>query len=119
MSYFHTLKLGDKLMDIKRGEIYFAELGNDNIGSEQSGTRPVLIIQNNIGNRYSPTVIVACVTSKIFKNEIPTHVKWENSLILCEQIKTIDKVRLRTKIATLNEFTMERVNKALRLSIGL
>ena len=106
-------------MDIKRGEIYFAELGSDNIGSEQSGTRPVLIIQNNIGNRFSPTVIVACVTSKIFKNEIPTHVRWENSLILCEQIKTIDKSRLGYKIGALQAGDLEKVNRALRLSIGV
>jgi len=117
-------------MDVRRGEVYYADLGDDNVGSEQHGTRPVLIIQNNIGNKYSPTVIVACITSKIFKNEIPTHVRCslpdgsgtlrsENSLILCEQIKTIDKTRLKSKIAALTENEMARVNKALRLSIGL
>ena len=104
-------------MEYKRGEIYYADLGNDGIGSEQNGMRPVLVIQNNIGNRYSPTVIVACITSKIFKNEIPTHVRWEQSLILCEQIKTIDKSRLRDRVGTLTPSLTEKVNKALRLSI--
>jgi len=114
-------------MTPKRGEIYFANLGNDNIGSEQSGTRPVLIIQNNIGNHYAPTVIVACITSKIYKNNIPTHVRLEkevyglneDSLILCEQIKTLDKMRLGGKIATLTPYDEARVNRALKLSLGL
>jgi len=110
-------------MDIKRGEIYFADLGDANVGSEQSGFRPVLIVQNNIGNKFSPTVIVACVTSKIFRNEIPTHVRIKidntDSLILCEQIKTIDKSRLRNKIAELSNIDQIRVNSALRLSLTL
>jgi len=114
-------------MEIKRGEIYFADLGNCNVGSEQSGTRPVLIVQNNIGNRFSPTVIVACITSKIFKNTIPTHVRLdkgiygldEDSLILCEQIKTLDKTRLKTKICALTPYDEVRVDRALRLSLQL
>ena len=106
-------------MDIKRGEIYFADLGNENIGSEQSGTRPVLIIQNNIGNKYSPTVIVACITSKIFKNEIPTHVRIDQGLVLCEQIKTIDKTRLREKVTELRTSDIDKVNRAVKLSLGL
>ena len=106
-------------MDIRRGEVYFADLGGDNVGSEQSGTRPVLVVQNNIGNRFSPTIIVACITSKIFKNEIPTHVKWRGSLILCEQIKTIDKTRLRNKVAALTDSEMEHVNRAIRLSLSV
>ena len=114
-------------MEVKRGEIYFANLGEDNIGSEQSGTRPVLIIQNNIGNRFSPTVIVACITSKLYKNDIPTHVRIDknnygladDSLILCEQIKTLDKSRLSTKIATLTPHDEARVNAALRLSLAI
>ena len=106
-------------MDIRRGEVWFADLGNDNVGSEQNGTRPVLIVQNNIGNRFSPTVIVACLTSKTFKNEIPTHVKWRENLVLCEQIKTIDKTRLINKLATLTEFELERVNRAIRLSLSV
>ena len=116
-------------MEIKRGEVYFAHLGDSacNIGSEQDGYRPVLIIQNNIGNKYSPTVIAACMTTKIYKADIPTHVRLnrldygltEDSLVLCEQIKTIDKVRLRNKLAVLNPFDLSRVDKALRLSLEL
>jgi len=106
-------------VEYKRGEVYFADLGGDNVGSEQSGTRPVLIVQNNIGNRFAPTVIVVCITSKVFKNDIPTHVRWGESLILCEQIKTIDKTRLRDKVGVLTAGEMERVNRALRLSIAI
>jgi mRNA interferase MazF len=111
--------------EIRRGEIYFADLGTDNKGSEQNGTRPVLIIQNNIGNRYSPTVIVACITSRLYKNDIPTHVKLYkeqydlnyDSLVLCEQIKTIDKTRLISKVSQITYSDEQRVNSALRLSI--
>ena len=114
-------------MKIERGEIYFADLGSDSIGSEQSGTRPVLIVQNNIGNRFSPTVIVVCMTSRMFKNEIPTHVKLDgkrynlqdDSLVLCEQIKTLDKSRLLSRVGKLNLSDEQRVNNALRLSLGL
>jgi len=106
-------------MEVRRGEVYFANLGEDNMGSEQHGTRPVLIVQNNVGNRFSPTVIVACITSKMLKNDIPTHVRWGESLILCEQIKTIDKVRLRDKVAHLTELEMMRVNQAIRLSLAV
>ena len=103
-------------MEYKRGDVFYADLG-DGVGSEQNGTRPVLIVQNNVGNRYSPTVIVACMTSKLQKTSIPTHVAWEESLILCEQLKTIDKVRLLNKVATLTQVMMDRVNRALRVSI--
>jgi len=114
-------------MEIKRGDIYFADLGEANVGSEQAGFRPVIIIQNDIGNRFSPTVIVACVTSKTFKNSIPTHVLIdgasygleEDSLILCEQVKTLDKTRIRFKVASLNEYDIGRLNRALRLSLNL
>ena len=114
-------------MEVKRGEIYFAELGNDYVGSEQSGSRPVLIVQNNIGNKFSPTVIVACVTSKVYRNTLPTHVRLDktvygleqDSLVLCEQIKTIDKSRLRSKVAELRPTDTERVNRAIRLSVGV
>ena len=116
-------------MEVKRGEIYFAHLGNSNcnLNSEQEGFRPVLILQNDIGNKYSPTVIVACLTSKIYKNKIPTHVFLSaedyalncDSLILCEQIKTIDKIRLKNKIATINGFDQQRVDQAIKLSLGL
>jgi mRNA interferase MazF len=116
-------------VEIKRGDIFFANLGDSatNIGSEQSGIRPVLIIQNNIGNKYSPTVIVACMTSRIYKAEIPTHIKLNShdyelssdSLILCEQIKTIDKTRLRNYLTTLNSADQFKVDKALRLSLNI
>ena len=113
-------------MYIKRGEIYYADL-SPVIGSEQGGLRPVLIIQNDIGNKFSPTVIVACVTSKTFKNNIPTHVSLnrlayklqEDSLILCEQIKTLDKRRLGDLVTTLTPTDLERVNNALKLSLGI
>ena len=113
--------------EIKRGEIYFANLGETNVGSEQYGTRPVLIIQNDVGNRYSPTTIVACITSRMYKNQIPTHVKLEgnmyglgeDSLILCEQIKTLDKRRLLGKVVELNHSDMAKVDKALKLSMQL
>ncbi len=116
-------------MEVKRGEIYFANLGdsNYNINSEQEGFRPVLILQNDIGNKYSPTVIVACLTSKIYKNKIPTHVFLHaddytlncDSLVLCEQIKTIDKTRLKNKIATINSYDQQRIDHAIKLSLGL
>ena len=116
-------------MEVKRGEIYFANLGDAscNLNSEQEGFRPVLILQNDIGNKYSPTVIVACLTSKIYKNKIPTHVflSGENyqlncdSLVLCEQIKTIDKQRLHYKIATINAFDQQRIDRAVKLSLGI
>jgi len=113
--------------EFKRNQIYYANLGDFQTGSEQSGMRPVLIIQNNIGNKYSPTVIIACLTSKVFKNEIPTHVRINakeynlpsDSLILCEQIKTIDKSRLLNYIAALSDTDTKRVNAALRLSLTL
>ncbi|MDR0384203.1 MAG: type II toxin-antitoxin system PemK/MazF family toxin [Christensenellaceae bacterium] len=116
-------------MEVKRGEVYFATLGDSacNIGSEQEGYRPVLIVQNDIGNKYSPTVIVCCMTSKIYKTQIPTHVRLnafdygltEDSLILCEQIKTIDKMRLRNKLTELNKNDLQRVNTAIKLSLNI
>lgn len=111
---------------IKRGEIYFASL-NPVIGSEQGGLRPVLIIQNDIGNTYSPTTIVAAITSRMKRAKLPTHVEIKNSqselerdsVILLEQIRTIDKRRLQEKIATLDDEGMERVKKALEISLGI
>lgn len=116
-------------MEVKRGEIYFANLGDSscNLNSEQEGFRPVLILQNDIGNKYSPTVIVACLTSKIYKNKIPTHVHLNasdynlncDSLVLCEQIKTIDKSRLRHKMTVINSTDQQRIERAVKLSLGL
>ncbi|HHX76886.1 MAG TPA: type II toxin-antitoxin system PemK/MazF family toxin [Firmicutes bacterium] len=113
-------------MDVKRGYVYYADL-SPVVGSEQGGIRPVLIIQNDVGNRYSPTVIVAAITSQIDKAKLPTHVEVEagafgldkNSVVLLEQIRTIDKQRLREKTTELDEKIMKRVDEALKISLGL
>lgn len=112
-------------MDIKRGDIYYADLGPV-IGSEQDGIRPVLIVQNDIGNKYSPTIIALAITSKI-KLKLPTHIlikgiKYglpKDSVVLAEQIRTLDKSRLREKIGTLDKKTMEKVKEALKISFNL
>ena len=111
---------------IKRGDIFYAEL-NPVIGSEQGGTRPVLIISNDIGNRHSPTVIVAAITSKAqSKAKLPTHASAReceglerNSIVLLEQIRTIDKQRLERYVGTMPTEIMARVDKALVISIDL
>ena len=113
-------------MLIRRGDIFFADL-SPVVGSEQGGTRPVLVLQNNIGNQYSPTTIVAAITSQISKAKLPTHVEVtakssgleKNSVILLEQIRTIDKSRLSEKVTTLNEDAMGRINQAVEISLGL
>ena len=113
-------------MSIRRGEIFYAEL-NPVIGSEQGGTRPVLVIQNDIGNQYSPTTIVVAITSQISKAKLPTHVEVKakrsglerDSVILTEQIRTIDKSRLKEKVANLDEEVMLRVDEAIEISLGL
>lgn len=113
-------------MSIKRGEIYYAEL-NPVVGSEQGGTRPVLVIQNDIGNQYSPTTIIIAITSQISKAKLPTHVEVKSkrsglerdSVILAEQIRTIDKSRLKEKVAVLDEEVMLRVDNAIEISLGL
>lgn len=113
-------------MIVKRGDIYYADL-SPVIGSEQGGVRPVLILQNDIGNRYSPTVIIAAITSQINKAKLPTHVEItasdyalpKDSVILLEQIRTIDKRRMEEKIGHLSDETMEKVNEALTISLGL
>ncbi|SDH05156.1 mRNA interferase MazF [Alteribacillus persepolensis] len=111
---------------VKRGDVFFADL-SPVVGSEQGGVRPVLIIQNDIGNRFSPTVVVAAITAQIKKAKLPTHVEIDaakhrfdrDSVILLEQIRTIDKQRLTDKITHLDEDTMERVKEALEISLGL
>lgn len=113
-------------MIIKRGDIFYADL-SPVIGSEQGGIRPVLIVQNDIGNKYSPTVIAAAITSQINKAKLPTHIEinaleyglMKDSVILLEQIRTIDKQRLREKIGHLDDDTMVKVNEALGVSFGL
>ena len=110
---------------MKRGDVYYADL-SPVVGSEQGGVRPVLILQNNIGNKYSPTVIVAAITSKIGKSKVPTHVAigqakglTENSVALLEQLRTIDKQRLTDKITHLSNELMREVDIALRISLGI
>ena len=113
-------------MQIKRGDIYYADL-SPVIGSEQGGIRPVLIVQNDIGNKYSPTIIVAAITSQINKAKLPTHIEIsaeeyhlsKDSVILLEQIRTIDKRRLREKVGHLDDENMKKVNYALNVSFGL
>ena len=112
-------------MQIKRGDIFYADL-SPVIGSEQSGTRPILIIQNDVGNKYSPTVIGIPITSKI-KIKMPTHINIEqgkfglekDSVILVEQIRTLDKARLKEKVGSLDKKTMNMVKKAIEISCGL
>ena len=111
---------------VKRGDVYYADL-SPVIGSEQGGVRPVLIVQNDVGNKYSPTVIAAAITSQINKAKLPTHIEIDaqeyglskDSVILLEQIRTIDKRRLKEKIGHLDDELMERVNDALGISFGL
>ncbi|AGX02290.1 MULTISPECIES: type II toxin-antitoxin system endoribonuclease NdoA [Bacillaceae] len=113
-------------MIVKRGDVYFADL-SPVVGSEQGGVRPVLVIQNDIGNRFSPTVIVAAITAQIQKAKLPTHVEIDakrygferDSVILLEQIRTIDKQRLTDKITHLDDEMMEKVDEALQISLGL
>ncbi|WP_422122221.1 type II toxin-antitoxin system PemK/MazF family toxin [Planococcus sp. X10-3] len=113
-------------MIVKRGDVFFAEL-SPVVGSEQGGTRPVLVIQNDIGNRFSPTVIIAAITAQIQKAKLPTHVEIDakkygferDSVILLEQLRTIDKSRLTDKITQLDESLMEKVDEALEISVGL
>ncbi|MEG0771461.1 MAG: type II toxin-antitoxin system PemK/MazF family toxin [Clostridia bacterium] len=113
-------------MIVRRGEIYYADL-SPVVGSEQGGLRPVIIIQNNVGNKFSPTVIAAAITSQINKAKLPTHIELsaekygliKNSVILLEQIRTIDKQRLKEKIGLLDAKSMKAVDEALFVSFGL
>ncbi len=113
-------------MTVKRGDIYYADL-SPVVGSEQGGLRPVLIVQNDVGNKYSPTVIAAAITSQIGKSRLPTHIDVtadhfglsKDSVILLEQIRTIDKQRLKEKMGHLDENVMQKVNNAIGVSFGL
>lgn len=119
-------------MTVRRGDIYYADL-SPVVGSEQGGLRPVLIVQNDIGNRYSPTVIAAAITSRLSKNKLPTHIDVcrsdtvdgesfglaKDSVILLEQIRTLDKRRLREKMGHLDERMMRQVDSAIQVSFGL
>ena len=113
-------------MIIRRGDIYYADL-RPVVGSEQGGVRPVLVIQNDVGNKHSPTVIAAAITSQREKAKLPTHIELDckrcglsrDSIVLLEQIRTIDKRRLREKMGSLDAGAMSQVNKALSISFGL
>lgn len=110
---------------IKRGELYYADL-SPVVGSEQGGVRPILIVQNDTGNKYSPTIIAAAVTSQLGKAKLPTHIEiranefglLKDSVILLEQIRTLDKRRLKEKIGELSPIKMQKVNTALLISLG-
>lgn len=113
-------------MNVKRGEIYYADL-SPVVGSEQGGIRPVLIVQNNVGNKFSPTVIAAAITSQRYKTNLPTHIQIHasdcglarDSIVLLEQVRTLDKKRLREKMGMLSSVDMHRVDRALSVSFGL
>ena len=113
-------------MTVKRGDIFYADL-SPVVGSEQGGVRPVLIVQNDVGNRYSPTVIAAAITSQKDKSKLPTHIELSSqscglsrdSIVLLEQIRTIDKRRLKEHMGRLDENAMDRINHALEVSFGL
>lgn len=113
-------------MSVKRGEIYYADL-SPVVGSEQGGIRPVLIVQNDIGNRHSPTVIAAAITSRLGKAKLPTHITLDaascgltkDSIVLLEQIRTLDKRRLKDRMGAIDREAMNRVDNALSISFGL
>ena len=113
-------------MNVKRGDVYYADL-SPVVGSEQGGVRPVLVLQNNVGNKYSPTIIISAITSQINKSKLPTHIEInatefglsKDSVVLLEQIRTIDKKRLREKIGHLDDELMNQVNEALQISFGM
>ena len=113
-------------MEIVRGDIYYADL-SPVVGSEQGGVRPVLVIQNNVGNKFSPTVIIAAITSQLSKAKLPTHIELnkeqynlvKDSVVLLEQIRTLDKRRLKDKICSIDDTTMHRVEVAMMISLGI
>ena len=113
-------------INVKRGDIYYADL-SPVVGSEQGGVRPVLIVQNNMGNRHSPTVIAAAITSQVGKARLPTHIELhgssfglsKDSVVLLEQIRTIDKKRLKERMGRLDEDVMHKVDEAIAVSFGL
>ncbi len=113
-------------MTVRRGDIYYADL-SPVIGSEQGGMRPVLIVQNDVGNKYSPTVIAAAITSQKYKTQLPTHISvnadncglQKDSIVLLEQVRTLDKKRLKERMGNLPESEMDKINKALSVSFGL
>lgn len=113
-------------MIVSRGELYYADL-SPVVGSEQGGLRPVLIVQNNVGNKFSPTVIIAAITSQIDKAKLPTHIELskdkynlpKNSVVLLEQLRTLDKLRLKDKLGSLDDQMMHKIDLALMISLGI
>lgn len=113
-------------MEVNRGDIYYADL-SPVVGSEQGGVRPVLVVQNDVGNKYSPTVIIAAITSQLSKAKLPTHIELnkdkynltKDSVVLLEQIRTLDKRRLKEKIGVLDNITMQKVDVAIMISLGI
>lgn len=113
-------------MQINRGDIYYADL-SPVVGSEQGGVRPVLVIQNDVGNKFSPTVIIAAITSQLDKAKLPTHIELKkekynlhkDSVVLLEQIRTLDKRRLQEKLSSIDAMTMQRVDVAMMISLGI
>lgn len=113
-------------MEVTRGDIYYADL-SPVVGSEQGGVRPVLVVQNDVGNKFSPTVIIAAITSQLTKAKLPTHIELEktkfnltkDSVVLLEQIRTLDKRRLKEKISSIDKITMNQVDVAIMISLGI
>jgi len=113
-------------MDIIRGDIYYADL-SPVVGSEQGGVRPVLVVQNDVGNKFSPTVIIAAITSQLNKAKLPTHIELEkekynlqkDSVVLLEQLRTLDKRRLKEKVSSLDSLIMNKVDIAIMISLGI
>ncbi len=113
-------------MEVVRGDIFYADL-SPVVGSEQGGVRPVLVVQNDVGNKFSPTVIIAAITSQLTKAKLPTHIElnkdkfnlMKDSVVLLEQIRTLDKRRLKEKICSIDENTMKKVDVAIMVSLGI
>ncbi len=113
-------------MQINRGDIYYADL-SPVVGSEQGGVRPVLVVQNDVGNKYSPTVIIAAITSQLTKAKLPTHIELnkdkfnltKDSVVLLEQLRTLDKRRLQEKVSSIDSVTMQRIDVAMMISLGI
>ncbi|MBR1988310.1 MAG: type II toxin-antitoxin system PemK/MazF family toxin [Clostridia bacterium] len=113
-------------MEVNRGDVFYADL-SPVVGCEQGGLRPVLVVQNNVGNKYSPTVIIAAITSQLDKAKLPTHIELskiqfnlnKDSVVLLEQIRTLDKKRLKDKVCSLDDITMQKVDIAIMISLGI
>lgn len=113
-------------MEVNRGDIFYADL-SPVVGSEQGGIRPVLVVQNDVGNKYSPTIIIAAITSQLNKAKLPTHIELskekynlpKDSVVLLEQLRTLDKRRLKEHLSSVDKTTMQRVDLAMMISLGI